>query len=267
LKQFILSFNPHFTSWIRTEFFMSDGFTLQPEYRSTTYALHTTYKDNAFLGEDFEGKLEKRKKDMSVYNRDALGLWQQIKGLIYPDWTFDATSMPETGTKCYGGDFGYNDPTTCIDVRFYEGAIYLDQKFYQSELDPNQLNAVAEKHIEDKRRPEYWDNARPELIAGLRKAGFNALPCDKTKKYEAIMTLKGYPVYVTSSSVDIIREAQSYKWREDKYGNTFDEPVDFDDHTMDGGLYGFRGLYPAISRRHADWQPGPVESIFQEGGW
>ena len=36
-------------------------------------------------------------------------------------------------------------------------------------------------------------------------------------------------------------EFKVYKWREDKDGNVFDEPVKFKDHLMDGVRYGVYG--------------------------
>ncbi len=43
---------------------------------------------------------------------------------------------------------------------------------------------------------------------------------------------------IHESSVNMIKEIKSYKWKVNKNGITLDEPVKFNDHSMDSGRYG-----------------------------
>jgi len=53
---------------------------------------------------------------------------------------------------------------------------------------------------------------------------------------------------------ETVKEIQSYKWREDKDGNIFDEPVEFNDHSMAALRYSidrYRRHYGSVNRPRA----------------
>jgi phage terminase large subunit len=52
-----------------------------------------------------------------------------------------------------------------------------------------------------------------------------------------IKTLRGYNLFVTSESVNLIKEFRYYKFKEDKNGNFLDEPVKEFDHALDAAGY------------------------------
>jgi hypothetical protein len=73
-KQMILSFNPvSETLWLKKRFFDTDQ-------DGDTYILHTTYKDNDFVGSKYAAILEKRYKfDENLYRIYVKGEWGRIK--------------------------------------------------------------------------------------------------------------------------------------------------------------------------------------------
>jgi len=50
--------------------------------------------------------------------------------------------------------------------------------------------------------------------------------------------VKRYKLHIHKDSVNLIKEFQGYKWKEDKNGNILDEPVKFNDHALDAVRYG-----------------------------
>lgn len=49
--------------------------------------------------------------------------------------------------------------------------------------------------------------------------------------------MKSYNLYIIENSVNLLREIQSYKWAEDRNGNTLDTPVKMNDHILDSLCY------------------------------
>jgi phage terminase large subunit len=87
----------------------------------------------------------------------------------------------------------------------------------------------------------YCDNAEPKTIEELKRAGFNAWEADKDVT-EGIRKVKSYPLFITEDSSNILKEIKSYKWKSDVNGKPVkdkdkDEPVKFNDHSMDAMRY------------------------------
>jgi len=79
-------------------------------------------------------------------------------------------------------------------------------------------------------------SAEPNRIEEIRRAGFNARPADKSVK-DGIDFCKAQALEVHSSAANLIREIRTYKYREDRSGRVYDEPVKFNDHAMDAMRY------------------------------
>ena len=63
------------------------------------------------------------------------------------------------------------------------------------------------------------------------------MPSDKSVK-DGIDFCKRKIFHTRAENVNLNKERQSYKWKEDKNGNILDEPVKFNNHAMDGKRYG-----------------------------
>jgi hypothetical protein len=64
-------------------------------------------------------------------------------------------------------------------------------------------------------------------------------------------------LHISSDSPNTIKEFRNYKWREDKDGNTLDEPVKFMDHACDAIRY-------AIYTAKAGSERVPIEALKSE---
>jgi len=66
--------------------------------------------------------------------------------------------------------------------------------------------------------------------------------------FDGINTVKGFKMFVTKRSVNIIKELELYCWKEDKDGNKLDEPIKMHDDGLDAVRY---ALTPYIQSRGA----------------
>ena len=55
-----------------------------------------------------------------------------------------------------------------------------------------------------------------------------------------------FDIHITKRSVNILKEIELYAWREDKEGNSLDEPIKLNDDAMDATRY---ALTPYIQKK------------------
>jgi phage terminase large subunit len=243
LRQLIGTFNPiNPEHWVKAEFFDDQDQPLDPE---STTILHTTYKDNRFLDEPFLRDLARlQATDKDLYRIITLGLWTKIRGLIFSN-VEKILSMPALPSSFYGLDFGFSEssPAALVEIGAEQGTadappkLYVDEKLYMPNLSPSELIEQVRQVIPEHKRhiPIYCDDARPETIKEMQKAGFYAVPWKKGKSsvFEGIQLTKMFKLHMTENSVNGWREVNLYKWREDSRGNQLPEPVKANDHIPD----------------------------------
>lgn len=240
-KQIIMSFNPDeaLAPWLKKRFFDS----IDPD----AFVHVSTIKDNPV----FEMR-EAYSKQLSLLTDETrrkiylYGIWAAIKGRIY-DW--DTQVLPANVDEIwYGGDFGYSvNPATLIKIYRKADEYWLEELFYETGLTNQDIGArmvLTEKGTNtlsiNPKLPSYWDSAEMKSIEELYRLGINALPALKgpDSVRSGIDFLKCQKIHIVPGSMNIIREAGRYNWREDKNSNPLPEPVKFDDHAMDAARYG-----------------------------
>ncbi|WP_276483568.1 PBSX family phage terminase large subunit [Paraflavitalea pollutisoli] len=198
----------------------------------------STYKNNlANLSKEQIAEIEALKDaDENLWKVFGLGQRGTSSETIYTHFKV-IDEMPERGEQVMGQDFGYNVPSALIDIEFYEGGLYWDEVLYEPKLTTTDLIERYKALKVKMGRPIYCDAAEPKTIEELVRAGYNAMPADKDVT-EGIRKVKSMPLYITKRSINLLKEARSYKWKVDKDGRVLDEPVKFNDHAMDAGRYG-----------------------------
>lgn len=174
--------------------------------------------------------------DENLWKVFGLGLRGTSTETIYTHYKI-CEDLPLKGEVFYGQDFGYNVPSALVRIEIYENCIFVEQLIYETKLTTADLIERYKSIGMTKTGYIYCDNAEPKTIEELKRAGYNALPADKDVT-EGIRKVKSMPLYITSSSVDVIKEIRSYKWKTDKNSVVLDEPVKFNDHAMDAIRYG-----------------------------
>lgn len=240
--QIMIAFNPTSKlSWVYKEFYAN-----LKRYGDKAMLHLSTYLDNKFLDDKYKQKLEQlSERDYGWHQTYALGNWGSLENVIYKNW-IEVKGFPEDIQKIsLGLDFGYNHPMALTQQGFTEEGIFIKELIYESNLTINRLIDKMKKIIPDsgnqitRNTPIYCDNARPEAIAQIRNAGFNAISVKKGNNSvkEGIDLVKQHKLYITKGSTNIITEIQKYKWKEDKEGNVFEEPFKHYDDAMDAIRY------------------------------
>ena len=134
----------------------------------------------------------------------------------------------------YGLDFGFNNPSALTECYVHDGVPYIKELIYESHLTNSDL-IERMKGFGIKNQPIYCDAAEPQRIEELRKAGFNALPADKSVK-DGIDYLKRFRLTLDPDSPNILSEIRGYSYRK-KGDQVIDEPVKFRDHALDSARY------------------------------
>lgn len=195
------------------------------------FIFKSTYLDNRFLDAAYIEFVESmRETNPNYYKVYALGEWgQNVAGLIYPDYQTVADMPPVQG---YGLDFGYNDPCALVACCVADAhspnkkrSAYFMELLYETRLSSDLLiNRLNLLEI-NKNLPIICDNARPEMIADLRRAGYNARACAKGagSVKAGINAVKKYNIKIVAGSKNLFKEIDNYSWLE-KNALFIDEP-------------------------------------------
>jgi len=228
-KQIILSFNPiEKLSWLYNRFFEKSG--------DKTKIVQTTYRDNCFIDEEYIEVLEGLKdEDETTYQIYNLGQWGVLKNIIYSNYDLIDKWPDGISETIHGLDFGYNNETALLEIGIKDEEIYLRELLYETHLTNEDLIEKLKKLIPNKSSSIYGDSAEPARIQEIKRAGFNIYKSAKGKNSvkDGIDYVKRKKLHILKSSVNLTKEIQSYKYKEDKDGNVLEEPVKFRDHLMD----------------------------------
>jgi len=237
-KQIWLSFNPISNlHWIKKKYFDNPD--------NNTLILKTTYKDNAFLDEDYKRELESLKyKDKVYYDIYVLGNWGVIGNLVFNNWEVkDLDDIREQFNSYYNGlDFGFtNDPTAIVKLARKDWNIYILEEHYEKGLDNNQIAKVFKDKFEGY---VYCDSAEPKSIRELKQYNIAAKATIKGKDSvkHGIQWIRQHKIIIDKRCTNFINEISTYKYREDKDGNVLNEPLDMNNHLMDAMRYALENL-------------------------
>jgi phage terminase large subunit len=230
-RQVVLTYNPQYNHWINEEFFHPDG---SPK-RSDTFYLHTTYKDNPFVGQMYCQLIESLSKEL--YDLHGLGLPMKLEGLIYPDYhIIDVFPDIQFG---YGVDKGFNDAFAVVQTGYDDGNLYGHEVAYERFKTPTQMIRLLTDLGVDKDKPWWFDDSATDTIYEFQHAGFNAMAAGKGKIIDGINKMKSCQLHMTASSLNMQKEIGSYLWAKGLDGKFKDEPaVALQDHALDAWRYG-----------------------------
>lgn len=234
-NQLFMSFNPvGVHHWLREKVINNPT--------EDVFEIQSSYKDNPFLSEDYINTLENLiNQDANLHRIYTLGEWGEVEHLIYTNWQLIDES-PREGTKIYGLDFGYNNPTALVRETFADGKVYEDELLYKSGLTNRDLVGELQRLIPNKNDYIFADSAEPQRIEEILRAGFNVHPADKSVK-DGIDYCKRIYILITKNSRNSIKESQAYSWKKTRDGKILDEPVEFMNHICDARRYALYSYY------------------------
>ena len=229
--------NMRTTEKIIFDFNPSDNFHFLYDLISRPEAIliHSTYKDNPFLGESQVKEIENLiMYDESYYKIYALGEKGTGKTTIYTHYKH-YEHLPEIKETYYGLDFGFNHPTALIEVNVIENTCYVREIIYKERLTSADLINLMDELEISKKKEIACDYARPEIIEDLRRRGYNAKNAIKEVK-DGIDSVKSSALFIHKESINLLKELSAYKWKVNG-DMVLDEPVKIYDDAVDAMRY------------------------------
>lgn len=241
MLQIHLMFNPvSKANWVYKRFFV-DG--TPPD----TVIVHTTYKDNPHLPQEYiDSLIRLERTNPAYYKIYVLGDFATLDKLVFPVVSYRIISDEEVKDLPFwiGMDFGYTNDPTAITWG------YLDQAnrrlFIRGEYNRKGMtNDVIAKVLYDlgfSKERIIADAAEPKSIAELRKLGISRVVGavkgpDSVKN--GIDRLQRYDIIVDERCINTKEEFENYTWKKDKKtGEYINEPIDMYNHHIDSIRYG-----------------------------
>lgn len=229
-----LDFNPSEEDiWINTKI---------EQKRKDIIVIQSSYLDNPFLEDAIIKEIEYlRETDDNYWQIYGLGEYGSIRHKIWEGWQFISPEEYDKAPKFdvfYGYDDGYVAPRVLIELKWHNETLYIREIFYKSytKIDDCIEEAKARNVVES--NPIYCDTENPQSRADWSGAGFAAYKANKKVKFGLGYVRRFTKIKVCTTSVNVQREYNKYKYKEDINGNPTDQPVKFDDHAMDAIRYG-----------------------------
>jgi len=239
-KEFVyLDWNPTSEFWFHKEL-MND---------SDVDFLIVNYLDNEACPEsalNFILKAKEKSKTSKFwsnwYNVYGLGQIGNLEGVIFSDWKQLDKIPLDAKLVGRGMDFGYtNDPTTITDIYQWNNEYIFDERIYRTGLTNPEIWREFKSLAIDNSIYTIADSAEPKSIQELSSLGMKIIGA--TKGADSIMygiqRMQENNFYVTSNSLNIIKELRAYTWAVDREGNKLNKPIDNFNHAIDGIRYFF----------------------------
>lgn len=197
-----------------------------------------TYKDNPFLPETQVQEIEKlRDRDPNLWRIFGLGLKGMATKMVFTHQQIYDELPKDAKLLGYGIDWGYSDPSTLVAVYKNKDGIYVEEKLYLKNITiPDFIYKIKDLGL-NLNDDFIADSANPQAIEELKRNHINCKPVKKNSILHGIDLLKRNNFYVNTNSKNLLNELQSYVWKVDKNGNNLDEPVDNNNHIIDGIRY------------------------------
>lgn len=230
-----VDYNPSFAFWPHEQLIQPGKFG-----NKIVQLIISDHRHNTFLTKEQHEHIEERAKQDPEWGKVyARGMTGKVEGLIFRNWDIVDEIPKDAKLVANGLDFGYtNDETALPRVWMMDNELYIDLLIYETGLtNPDIAKKVRELNIEGEIIAE---SAEPKSIKELSNEGLFITPVTKGKDsvVNSIDILKRYKMHITRSSYALIKELNSYKWREDKVtGKSINEPVDFNNHAIDALRY------------------------------
>ena len=245
MLQIHLMFNPvSKANWVYKRFFENGT----PE---DTIIVHTTYKDNPYLPQEYIDSLLRLERTNPAYFKIyVLGAFATLDKLVFPTKTVRLISDEEVKDLSFwiGMDFGYTNDPTAITWGYVDQAkkiLYITGEYNKRGM----TNDVIAKTITDlgfAKERIVADAAEPKSIAELKKLGVSRIigavkGPDSVKN--GIDRLQRYDIVIDERCTNTIEEFDNYTWVKDKKtGEYINQPVDSFNHHIDSIRYGTQNV-------------------------
>ena len=238
-QQIIMAFNP-----ISSHHWLYDFCEVNPP--SNFMYIHSTYKDNPFLSNEYLAEFaDMEKRNPQKYRVYGLGQWGvDADGLVFQNWRvedFNHTAI--TGQLLVGLDFGFINDISALTASVLneeEKRIYIFKTWGATNKTNAELASIITA-LGFHKSIIVADAAEPKSIAEIKKEGIQRIRAC-TKGADSIMhgiqKLQNYEIIIHPSCTGIITEFENYTWQKDKNTDTYiNKPIDDFNHYIDALRY------------------------------
>ena len=245
MLQIHLMFNPiSKANWVYKRFFANGT---PPD----TVIVHTTYKDNPHLPEEYIASLLRLERTNPAYFKIyVLGAFATLDKLVFPVKTVRIISQDEVKNLPFwiGMDFGYTNDPTAITWGYCDNLkkiLYITGEYTKRGM-TNDVIATTLTNLGFGKERIIADSAEPKSIAELRKLGITRI-CPAVKGADSVKNgidkLQRYDIVIDERCPDTIEEFDNYTWVKDKKtGEYINEPIDTFNHHIDSIRYGTQNV-------------------------
>lgn len=253
----ILSSNPvSKNSWTYKHFFKEMKINDETLYEQRimsigeTYYHHSTVEDNKFVPIEYIEQLDELKThDPDLHRIARKGRFGTIgKKVLSNVESMKHSEMIEKienkfhNHKYDGLDLGfttsYNALVRCkVDIK--NNYLYIYDEMYNKGLITSELISEL-NYIKNDHRQIRADNARPEIIEEIKRAGFRIVKCDKGpgSVMDGIQKIRSFKkVYISDKCNSTYHDLYDLCYFEDKDGEIVEDKFSFDSHALDGLRY------------------------------
>lgn len=242
-SQIFLTYNPvSKTNWVYKRFHDVS------ELSENTVVLKTTYKDNAFLPDEYvKTLLSYKETNPYKYKVYVLGEFASLDKLVYNNWEVKDFNPKEIkGDLLIGLDFGFiNDPTALIAATLENNTLYVFHEDYKTGLVNSEIAELI-KYNGFLKSAIIADSAEQKSIEEIRRLGVRRIKaCTKGQGsvLQGISKLQELKIIVHPSCINTITELQNYSWEKDRNtGEYLNKPTDKYNHCLDALRYSLQCL-------------------------
>lgn len=244
-QQIIMSYNP-----ISKQHWLYDFVEVNPP--ADMLKIHSTFKDNPFLSQEYIDALEDMKvrnpRKARIYYYGEYGV--DTEGLVITNWrveNFDEMELAKTLQHRCGMDMGWIDKSAIIDTLYDKEnhTIYVFNEFYKSGQQLTEL-AAAIKEMNLQKANLYVDSAEPRAIQFFKNEGINAKPSMKGKDSvkAGLMFLQDNTIIVKPNCINFITELENFAYIKDKNTGEYTENTTHEwSHAIDACRYAYSDIY------------------------
>lgn len=205
----------------------------------------------------------------NLYRHKWLGEPNNLEGRIYKDWKMIEAVPHEAQLVRRGLDFGYsNDPSSIIDVYYYNGGYILSERLYRRGMKNNDLGAFL-ANLDHPNTLIMADSSEPKSIAEINEYNVPIIGVQKKGAGKqgylnySIDYMQQQRISFTSASKNLAREYEDYMWATDRDGKVLNVPEGGKDHALDAARYAFDGLRPQQDDEDDSDISGNVSSLWR----
>lgn len=238
-QQIIMAFNP-----ISKHHWLFDFCEVNPP-TSFRY-IHSTYKDNPFLNEEYIAELEelyeRNPQKARVFCNGEWGI--DADGLVFHNWKVQEFNHAEIdGELLVGLDFGFVNDISALVASILDEKnkrLYVFNEWGARGKTNKELVDVITR-LGFNKSVIVADAAEPKSIEEIKRAGVQKIrACKKGADsiIHGIQALQNYEIIIHPSCVGIIAEFENYTWQKDKYTDLYiNKPIDDFNHYIDSLRY------------------------------